>query len=303
MKPNSKTPLNGQPAQRTSSLFGHAIIFILVPWLMFVGTLGAYYRWYHMPQGAAIGLVVVSSIVAAELLFGGLLLMSKKAWVRQLGQMTVVIVWAGVFAGLYNEYTNLVYYHKYRALNEYSNVLPTASINTILDGGVLYFSSSTVIDTQRATAFKSYTSPGTTFCVAPVLDDTFTPTLEIGVWAVGVNCCGQRASFYCDDADNAGSKSAVVLLPLEDVLPSWLTSIGFAADPYADYLQGIKLSSAAFGTSVAHEVRLVRWVSNTQDFIENFRRAGIKYWTDAATAVLILLIVSVVMLVASGHQV
>ena len=48
-----------------------------------------------------------------------------------------------------------VYYHKYKALNEYSNVLPTASIMSILDGAVLYFSSSTVIDTQRASAFKS----------------------------------------------------------------------------------------------------------------------------------------------------
>ena len=62
---------------------------------------------------------------------------------------------AGVLAGMYNEYTNMVYYHKYKALNEYSNVLPTASIMSILDGAVLYFSSSTVIDTQRASAFKS----------------------------------------------------------------------------------------------------------------------------------------------------
>lgn len=303
MKPDSKTPLNGQPVQRTSSLFGHAIIFILVPWLMFVGTLGSYFQWYHMPAGHAIGMVVVWSIVAAELLFSGILLMSRKAWVRQLGQMTVVVVWAGVFAGLFNEFTNLVYYHKYLALNEYSNVLPTASINTILDGGVLYFSSTTTIDTQKAVAFKSFTSPGTTFCTAPVLDSTFTPTTEIGVWAVGTNCCGQRASFYCDDVDKADSKSAMVLLPTEEVLPGWLISLGFGPDYYADYLQAIKLSSAVYGTAVAAEVRLVRWVADTQDFIANYRRAGIKYISDAATLVLILLIVSVVLLVASGHQV
>lgn len=300
MKPSAKTPL---VQQRTSSLFGHAIIFVMVPWLMFVGTTGAYFTLYHLPYHEAAGLVAVGGIVCAELVFCALLLLSRKAWVRQLGQMAALVVCAGAVAGLWNEYSNMVYYHKYKALNEYSNVLPTASINTILDGGVLYFSTSTVIDTQKAAAFKSFTSPGKTFCVAPVLDDTYTPTLEVGVWAVGVNCCGERASFMCDDTDDASSKSGVVLLPAEDVLPEWAISLGLGANNFDDYLGAIKLAAAAFGTSVAAEVRMVHWIANPQDFINEFRTKAIRYWSDASTLVLGLLFASVVLLVLSGHQV
>jgi len=303
MKPTAKTPLTGAAQQRTSSLFGHALIFVMVPWFMFIGTLVAFFYLYHMPQGESVGMLAVSCVVGAELFFCCFLLLSRKQWVRQLGQMALAIVLAGVLAGMYNEYTNMVYYHKYKALNEYSNVLPTASIMSILDGAVLYFSSSTVIDTQRASAFKSYTSPGTTFCVAPVLDDTFVPTDSVGIWAVGTNCCGNRASFFCDDSDDGSTKSGVVLLPADEVLPPWLIDIGFGANSYSDYEAAIKLASAYFGTSVAREVRLVHWVKDTHNFIENFRRAGIAYLSEAAQLVLGILFVSVLLLVASGHQV
>merc|ERR1719421_2423295 len=59
-----------------------------------------------------------------------------------------------------------------------------------------------------------------------------------------MNCCGKRASFYCDDADK-GSTSAVVLLPAKEVLPEWITNLGVANNHYADYLAAIKLASCS----------------------------------------------------------
>ena len=47
----------------------------------------------------------------------------------------------------------------------------------------------------------------------------------------------------------------------------------------------------------------MHWVKDTHNFIENFRRAGIAYLSKAAQLVLGILFVSVLLLVASGHQV
>ena len=50
-------------------------------------------------------MLAVSCVVGAELFFCCFLLLSRKQWVRQLGQMALAIVLAGVLAGMYNEYT------------------------------------------------------------------------------------------------------------------------------------------------------------------------------------------------------
>ena len=33
---------------------GHALIFVMVPWFMFIGTLVAFFYLYHMPQGESV---------------------------------------------------------------------------------------------------------------------------------------------------------------------------------------------------------------------------------------------------------
>jgi len=295
----STTPL--VPKKSSASLFGHAVISVLFPWLLFVGTLAAYFWLYHLGSDGSLGLLLVGGIILLEIFICVFLFMSRKAWVQQLGQIVMFSIAAGVIAGLVNEYTNMAYYHKYVALNEYSNVLPTAPIMGILDAGVLHFAANAVIDTQRAAAFKSFKTPGTTFCVAPVLDSTFASTDEVGIWAVGTNCCGKRSSFYCDDVDSGG-KSAVVVLPADEVLPEWLTSAGVGATHFDDYAAAIKLASATHGTAIAREVRYVRWIGDTQHFIDQFYWNGLQLLSDASIGAIGLLLTGVVMLILSGNK-
>jgi hypothetical protein len=295
----STTPL--VPKKSSAAFFGHAVISVLFPWLLFVGTLAAYFWLYHLGSDGSLGLLLVGGIILLELFICTFLFMSRKAWVQQLGHIVMFAIIAGVVAGLFNEYTNMAYYHKYVALNEYSNVLPTAPIQGILDAGVLHFASNAVIDTQRAASFKSFTTPGTTFCVAPVLDSTFTNTDEIGIWAVGTNCCGKRSSFYCDDVDK-GAMSAIVVLPAEEVLPEWLSSVGFGATNFEDYSAAIKLAAAVHGTAIAREVRFVRWIADTQQFILQYYMRGMQFAGDAAVLAIVLLFAGVVMLIVSGNR-
>jgi hypothetical protein len=299
MKPSSSTPLVKKTS--SASVFGHAVILVLFPWLLFVGTLAAFFWLLPLGQDGSLGMLLVSGCCLAEFFIALFFAMSRRSWVSYLGWLVFFAVLAAVGAGLFNEYAYNAYYHKYMALNEYSNVLPTAPVTSVLDAGVLHFSSSSFLDTQRSTAFLSFTSPGTTFCVAPVLDATFKSTDEVGIWAVGMNCCGKRASFYCDDADK-GSTSAVVLLPAKEVLPEWLTDLGVANNHYADYLQAIKLASASFGTSLANEIRFVHWIADTQAFIEKFHHQGLQFFFDASAMGFLLLLVGVVLLVLSGNK-
>jgi len=268
---------------------------------LFVGTLAAYFWLYHLGSDGSLGLLLVGGIILLEIFICTFLFMSRKAWVMQLGHIVMFSIVAGVIAGLFNEYSNMAYYHKYVALNEYSNVLPTAPIMGILDAGVLHFAGSAVIDTQRAAGFKSFTTPGTTFCVAPVLDSTFTSTDEVGIWAVGTNCCGKRSSFTCDDVDGA-SKSAVVMLPAEEVLPEWLTSVGVGATHFEDFSAAIKLASATYGTAIAREVRYVRWIADTQHYIDQYYWRGLQFAGDASVTAIGLLFTGVVMLILSGNN-
>lgn len=297
MKPT--TPLVRKTS--SASVFGHAVILVLFPWLLFVGTLAAFFWLLPQGQDGSLGMLLVSVCVLVEVFIAMFFVMERKRWVGFLGWLVFFATVAGVGAGLFNEYAYMAYYHKYMALNEYSNVLPTAPVTSVLDAGVLHFASSSFLDTQRSTAFLSFSSPGTTFCVAPVLDGTFKSTDEVGIWAVGQNCCGKRASFYCDDADK-GSTSAVVLLPAKEVLPEWLTDLGVANNNYADYMQAIKLASASFGTSLGNEIRFVHWIADTQGFIETFHHQGLQFFFDASAGGFVLLLIAVILLVLSGNK-
>jgi hypothetical protein len=299
MKSSQTTPLVRKTS--SASVFGHAVILVLFPWLLFVGTVAAFFWLLPMGQDGSLGMFLVAGCCLAEFFIAIFLAMSRRNWVSILGWLVFFAVVAGAAAGLFNEYAYSAYYHKYVALNEYSNVLPTAPVTSVLDAGVLHFSSSSFLDTQRSTAFMSFTSPGITFCVAPVLDATFTSTDEVGIWAVGMNCCGKRASFYCDDADK-GSTSAVVLLPAKEVLPEWITNLGVANNHYADYMAAIKLASASFGVSLANEIRFVHWKADTQAFVDAFYYQGLQFFFDASAGGFVLLFVGVVLLILSGNK-
>lgn len=292
MKPQSSSPLlagkGGKKLVSSATLLSHIVVFIFIPWLAYFFLVGASLYYFDPDKLGKTGSLM--GFLLLELAIVLYCFMQPKAWVRSLAGLTLSVIVVGSLVSGLNEFEHLVYYRTYSSMREYTNVLATVSAKTILDAGVVDFASNTFVDTTRATKFRSFTKPGMEFCVAPVLDSTFGPTDEVGIWAVGIGCCGHRASFYCDDSDDPSAKSAIVILPPEEVIPAWVRALGVGDNHYDDYLKALKLSAATFKVALADNVRLVRWIKDTEDLVAGYLRDGKALWLESSLAMLGLLI-------------
>lgn len=298
MQPHHSTPLVQKKPVSSATLLGHAVLYVFVPWTFYVSLLGVCLFWYNA-QDMKSSFVVIAFLVV-QLGCVMLFQLSRRAWVRQLGAMSLFVVLLGLVGASWNEFENLLYFRTYSSMRLYTNVQPTVPAVRYLDAGAVYFSGDTAVDKTRGRAFKSFEKPGMVFCVAPIIDSTLSNADEIGFWAVGENCCSKMATFNCDDSSDAATKSAVVLLPPEEVLPTWVRSLGLGDNHYDDYLQALKLSSATFGTMVAKEVRLMRWIKDPDDFVSNFRRMALGFWAESSMVVFGMLTLCVLYLVSHG---
>lgn len=304
MKPRSSTPLmdgTGRKQVRqvsSATLLGHAVLCVFVPWTFYMALLGMSLFWYNADDLHHSLVVFVFAMCQIGCVLACFL--SRRAWVRQLGNMCMVVFLLGVLGCMWNEFEHMVYFRTYSSMRLYTNVQPTVSAVRYLDAGAVFFSGDTSVDKTRGRAFKSFEKPGMTFCVAPIIDSTLTAADEIGFWAVGTNCCAKMATFGCDSANDGSTKSAVVVLPPEEVLPSWVVSMGIGDNHYKDYLQALKLSSATFGTMPAKEVRLMRWIKNPDEFISDFRRMAVGFWFESSIVIFGLLVLTVLYLVSHG---
>jgi len=76
------------------------------------------------------------------------------------------------------------------------------------DAGRIYFTHSSVIDTNRSANFKM----GNLYCVAPIVDPDCRDNCGFDFWAFGVNCCNEDGSnFHCSDYSNPLAKAGVRL--------------------------------------------------------------------------------------------
>merc|ERR1719440_250388 len=66
------------------------------------------------------------------------------------------------------------------------------------DASFLNFANGTVVDGSKALGMKDPAGGASVFCVAPVADRTSAGRYDF--WAIGVDCCGVRNGFTCDDA-------------------------------------------------------------------------------------------------------
>merc|ERR1719343_233126 len=90
----------------------------------------------------------------------------------------------------------------------YAEVSPMSPAASMQDAGLIQFSDNARVDIRRSIGVLDE-DDGLTYCVAPVLSAE--EPLQVEFWASGVNCCGHRASFYCDDAQLASARSGVTV--------------------------------------------------------------------------------------------
>jgi hypothetical protein len=184
-------------------------VLVFLPWLIFTMISVLFALAYHH-YWFGVWLVVLLFVMMAVTFF---VLDSQQrmggSWFWFLGTLCILSIVLGCLSGLYNYWTHMYLYWSYDEAATYTNVLPTEPANARQDAGKIFFSTTARVDTSRAVGYKV----GTTYCVAPILDNTqagMHPTVQY--WAAGIDCCTSRGDFHCDDTWNPKSHSGMVLL-------------------------------------------------------------------------------------------
>lgn len=152
------------------------------------------------------------------------------------------------------------YWHSQK-LAARENVLPSEDANAYRDVGKIVFADEARVDASRSVGYMD----SSTYCVAPVASDA--PMEKVQFWAAGVDCCGSRGSFSCDDSWNPKAHAGVV------IIPGFNTIIG--PDVHAQYLKAIKLAEVTYAVASAEEPILVRWVADPDKVELNIWTAGL----------------------------
>lgn len=255
---------------------------IIVPWMIFlIGTILFAFLYTVFP-------ILVWLLVFGCLLFSVRLIV-KGSWGGRVGTMTLgisclVACAVSALVGLHANHQFLEEYWRLERGNTYNNVLPSESAMSHDDAAVLIFTEGTMIDTSRASGYKT---PAGLFCVAPVLNAAdFDGRVEY--WAVGRNCCHARGDFACDDALDPNARSGIVRgiypgpktttppatsLSLDDADATVILSQSEDFSP--EWVPAIRAAEATFGVVAAERALLVRWSSDPSLQQSNLWKAAI----------------------------
>jgi len=179
-----------------------------------------------------------------------------------LGMLCMVATFFGTILGYWNYHTYMSFYWTYETNGVYTNLMPSEPAVAHADAGKIIFSDFTRVDTTRAAGYKD----GTVYCAAPILDDV--PIAKVEYWAVGTNCCSQRADFNCDDSWNPKAKSGMVVLESNPWIPN----------NHDQYMNAVRLAEATFQIISAKEPIFVRWVAEPEVVQDDFYRSGIGFF-------------------------
>jgi len=258
----------GARANNDSQSSNGMVLLIAVPFLMFLMIFMtfsfAYHHYYLVVWGAVLAWVMLSFVFMLldfRDRMGG-------QWYLFLGMLCCIACINASLAGLYNYQTHMYQYWSYDENRAYTNVLPSEPAGAHGDAGKIVFANTARVDTTRAVGFKA----GSTYCVAPILDETQSDRVEF--WAAGLNCCPGRGDFSCDDAWNPLAKSGVVILDSDGFFP--------AKRDY--YLKAVKQSAAAFQLTISETPVLVRWVLDPQVIQDAYWSAGTTFLMWAKNA-------------------
>merc|ERR1719253_302153 len=165
----------------------------------------------------------------------------------------------GVLYGLHVYHEHFLHYEAYSARSEYTNVLPSEPAAAHADAGKIEFANTAMVDAAKAVGYKH----GDVYCVAPIMDNTQSSRVEY--WAVGLNCCKQRADFQCDDADDPSAKGGVVMVDSDSLFPTQRDK----------YEKAVKMAEAAFDVVSSPAPLFVRWVADPSALQEQYKHAGV----------------------------
>lgn len=232
---------------------------IIIPYLLFVGLsclfTFVYHRFYELVW------IVVFFCLLFSLIPVALGRSRKTVSYLFVGLLCAVATVAACLCGLYQYHENMFAYFSYHDNGVYTNLAPSEPAAAHTDAGKIFFSDFARVDTTKAVGYKD----GPVYCVAPIEDDV--PIAQVQYWAVGRNCCGQRADFNCDDSWDPKAHSGVVVLESNEWLPSHRDM----------YLKSVKLAESVYDIVSAKDPIFVRWVAEPEVVMDDYWRSGIGF--------------------------
>lgn len=143
-----------------------------------------------------------------------------------------------------------------RFLHAYSDVLPSADPTGLADAGILHLAPGSTIDISRSAGYRDWPH---TYCAAPILgaDTPDAAGATAGLWAVGVDCCGSRGAFACDDAAVSDARAG---LRVSD-------------DSRGHFQRAVRMAAAAHSLGIPKEPLLLAWHQDPKS------AASASWWT------------------------
>jgi len=269
-------------------------VLVFLPWLIFTMVSILFALAYHHYWFAVWCLILLFTMMAVTFIILDSQQRMGGSWFYFLSFMCLLSIFVGVLSGLYNYWTHMYPYWSYGEAATYTNVLPTEPAEARQDAGKIFFSITARVDTGRAVGYKM----GTTYCVAPILDNTQANRPVVQYWAIGIDCCTARGDFHCDDTWNPKSHSGMVLLDSASGGQS-VSSRGrksakgrkgsemFGAPEVDYYFKAVRLAIGAFDMESAEHPIFVRWVRDPDERMHEYWRLGIG-WLVAVICVYLL---------------
>merc|ERR1719265_1338603 len=153
-------------------------------------------------------------------------------------------------------------YYNYDEKRMYANILPSEPGAAKMDAGIVVFSVDTRLDVSRSVGFKE----GSFYCVAPIMDEDMDTRVEY--WAAGVDCCGYRGDFHCDDALDLRTKSAAVIFePTTSLVPS----------DYGYFRKAMQEAEVSYNLAASDNPIFVRWVLDPLAMKNGLKNSAIEF--------------------------
>eukprot|EP00746_Dinoflagellata_sp_MGD_P013613 gnl/MRDRNA2_/MRDRNA2_129480_c0_seq1.p1 gnl/MRDRNA2_/MRDRNA2_129480_c0~~gnl/MRDRNA2_/MRDRNA2_129480_c0_seq1.p1 ORF type:complete len:317 (+),score=33.66 gnl/MRDRNA2_/MRDRNA2_129480_c0_seq1:150-1100(+) len=269
-RPPPGRPKRTQPQPSVFSDICTTFGLIICPWLLFGGLSCLFIFVYH--RHSDIVWITIFFLLVLSAISMTLTTSRKGVAILFIGLLCLVSTITGTVSGLYNYHENMFAYWSYEDNGVYTNLTPSEPAAAHKDAGKIFFSDAARVDTTKAVGYKD----GPVYCVAPILDEV--PIPKVQYWAVGQECCSQRADFNCDDSWNPKAHSAVVMLESNQLLPSHVDM----------YMKAVKLSEAVYDIVSVPDPIFVRWVAEPEVVEDEYWRSGIGFLVAAVSIYLLV---------------
>jgi len=236
-------------------------------WLLFSGSCVLFGLSYHNSRTLLWLLLAIGVVAFSGISFQSWRLRRVVPGVAGMWFLFAMLLGASVGYHVYD--CCIQWYWRSRTLDARANVVPSESAAAYANVGEIVFADEATIDPSRAVGYKDKH----TYCVAPILGDA--PPEKVQFWAAGLDCCGSRGSFYCDDAWNPKAKSGLVIHKV-------------IFGEMADYHKAVKMAEVTYEMASAEDPIFVKWVANPDQVELNIWRAGLGVLIAALCSTLLL---------------